>query len=176
MKKRMLAILLTLCAILTLLPFGASAAGFQDVKPGAYYYDAVDWAVNHDPQITNGTGNGLFSPDNTCRRCEVVTFLWRAFGAEKMTGENPFADVKTTDYFYDAVLWAVEKGVTNGTDATHFSPDNPCTREQVATFLWRASEKPSYQLQVSPFADVLGKHEISFLETFTLNLAPRLLR
>ena len=99
MKKRMLAILLTLCAILTLLPFGASAAGFQDVKPDAYYYHAVDWAVNHDPQITNGTGNGLFSPDNTCKRCEVVTFLWRAFGAEKMTGENPFADVKTTDYF-----------------------------------------------------------------------------
>ena len=89
MKKRMLAILLTLCAILTLLPFGASAASFQDVKPGAYYYDAVDWAVNHDPQITNGTGNGLFSPDNTCKRCEVVTFLWRAFGAEKMTGGEP---------------------------------------------------------------------------------------
>ena len=162
MKKRMLAILLALCAVLTLLPFGASAASFQDVKPGAYYYDAVDWAVNHDPQITNGTGSGLFSPDNTCRRCEVVTFLWRAFGAEKMTGENPFQDVKTTDYFYDAVLWAVEKGVTTGTDATHFSPDNPCTREQVATFLWRASEKPSYQLQVSPFADVLDKEHYSF--------------
>ena len=162
MKKRMLAILLALCAVLTLLPFGASAASFQDVKPGAYYYDAVDWAVNHDPQITNGTGSGLFSPNNTCRRCEVVTFLWRAFGAEKMTGQNPFQDVKTTDYFYDAVLWAVEKGVTTGTDATHFSPDNPCTREQVATFLWRASEKPSYQLQVSPFADVLDKEHYSF--------------
>ena len=162
MKKRMLAILLTLCAILTLLPFGASAAGFQDVKPDAYYYHAVDWAVNHDPQITNGTGNGLFSPDGTCKRCEVVTFLWRAFGAEKMTGENPFADVKTTDYFYDAVLWAVENGVTNGTSAVAFSPNDPCTREQVATFLWRASGKPSYQLQVSPFADVLDKEHYSF--------------
>ena len=162
MKKRMLAMLLTLCAILTLLPFGASAAGFQDVKPGAYYYDAVDWAVNHDPQITNGTGNGLFSPENTCMRCEVVTFLWRAFGAEKMTGENPFTDVKTTDYFYDAVLWAVENGVTNGTSAAAFSPNDPCTREQVATFLWRASGKPSYQLQVSPFADVLDKEHYSF--------------
>ena len=162
MKKRMLAILLALCAVLTLLPFGASAASFQDVKPGAYYYDAVDWAVNHDPQITNGTGNGLFSPNNTCRRCEVVTFLWRAFGAEKMTGENPFTDVRTTDYFYDAVLWAVEKGVTTGTDAVHFSPNNPCTREQVAAFLWRASEKPTYQLQVSPFADVLDKEHYSF--------------
>ena len=162
MKKRMLAILLALCAVLTLLPFGASAASFQDVKPGAYYYDAVDWAVNHDPQITNGTGSGLFSPNNTCRRCEVVTFLWRAFGAEKMTGQNPFQDVKTTDYYYDAVLWAVEKGVTTGTSADAFSPNEPCTREQVAAFLWRASGKPSYQLQVSPFADVLDKEHYSF--------------
>ena len=162
MKKRMLAILLTLCMALSLLPFAASAASFQDVKPDAYYYDAVDWAVSHDPQITNGTGNGLFSPDNTCKRCEVVTFLWRAFGAEKMTGENPFADVKTTDYFYDAVLWAVENEITNGVDKTHFGPDSACTREQVATFLWRASGKPAYQLQVSPFADVLDKEHYSF--------------
>ena len=77
MKKRMLAILLTLCAILTLLPFGASAAGFQDVKPDAYYYHAVDWAVNHDPQITNGTGADTFSPDDPCTRGQIVTFLYR---------------------------------------------------------------------------------------------------
>ena len=162
MKKIVLAILLALCMALSLMTFAASAAGFQDVKPGAYYYDAVDWAVNHDPQITNGTGNGLFSPDNTCKRCEVVTFLWRAFGAEKMTGQNPFADVKATDYFHDAVLWAVEKGVTTGTGNGLFSPNQACTREQVATFLWRASGKSAYQLQVSPFADVLDKEYYSF--------------
>ena len=162
MKKKALALLLALCMMFSLLPFGAAAAGFQDVKPGAYYYDAVDWAVNHDPQITNGTGNGIFSPDNTCKRCEVVTFLWRAFGAEKMTGENPFEDVQTKDYYYDAVLWAVDKGITNGVDATHFAPNNFCTREQVATFLWRASGKPETKVLVSPFADVLDKEWYSF--------------
>ncbi|MBQ3261803.1 MAG: S-layer homology domain-containing protein [Oscillospiraceae bacterium] len=162
MKKKTLALLLALCMMFSLLPFGAAAAGFQDVKPGAYYYDPVDWAVNHDPQITKGTSSTTFSPDNTCKRCEVVTFLWRAFGAEKMTGENPFVDVQTNDYFYDAVLWAVEKGVTNGTDDTHFSPNNSCTREQVATFLHRASGKPDTKLLVSPFADVLDKEWYSF--------------
>ena len=162
MKKKSLALLLALCLMLSLLPFGAAASSFQDVKPGAYYYDAGDWAVNHDPQITNGTGNGIFSPDNTCKRCEVVTFLWRAFGAEKMTGENPFEDVQTTDYFYDAVLWAVENEITNGMDAAHFGPNSPCTREQVATFLWRASGKPETKLLVSPFADVLDKEWYSF--------------
>ena len=161
--KKTLSLLLALCLLFSLLPFGASAVGFQDVKPGAYYYDAVDWALNHEPQITNGTSAATFSPDNTCKRCEVVTFLWRAFGAEKMTGENPFEDVKTTDYFYDAVLWAVEKGVTNGTDKTHFSPNNSCTREQVATFLHRALDKPDTKVQVSPFADVLSKESYSFV-------------
>ena len=118
--------------------------------------------MNHDPQITNGTSPTTFSPDNNCKRCEVVTFLWRAFGAEKMTGENPFVDVQTQDYFYDAVLWAVDKGITNGMDETHFAPNNFCTREQVATFLWRASGKPDTKMLVSPFADVLDKEWYSF--------------
>lgn len=162
MKKKTLAMLLALCMMFSLLPFGAAAAGFDDVKSGAYYYDAVDWAVNHDPQITNGTGAGTFSPENTCRRSEVVTFLWRAFGAEKMTGENPFEDVQTGDFFYDAVLWAVEKGITNGVNATHFGPNSPCTREQVATFLWRALGKPDTKVLVSPYADVLNRESFSF--------------
>ena len=162
MKKKSFALLLVLCMMFSLLPFGAAAAGFQDVAADAYYHDAVDWALNHDPQITNGTSPTTFSPENTCKRCEVVTFLWRAFGAEKMTGENPFVDVKTTDYFYDAVLWAAENGVTNGTDPTHFSPENPCTREQVATFLWRASGKPDTKVLVSPYADVLNRESYSF--------------
>ena len=162
MKKKLLALLLALCMMLSLLPFGASAAGFQDVAADAYYHDPVDWAVNHEPQITNGTSSTTFSPNNTCKRCEVVTFLWRAFGAEKMTGKNPFEDVQTTDYYYDAVLWAVEKGVTNGTDDTHFSPNKPCTREQVATFLHRASGRPDTKVLVSPYADVLDKEQYSF--------------
>ena len=160
--KRIVAVALTLCLVFSLLPFGAAAAQFQDVASGAYYYDAVEWAVSHEPQITNGTSETSFSPNNTCKRCEVVTFLWRAFGAEKMTGENPFEDVKPTDYYYDAALWAAAKGITNGTDETHFSPANPCTREQVATFLWRAAEKPARQSLISPFADVLNKESYSF--------------
>ena len=161
-RQNWIAVLLVLCLTLSLLPFGAAAAGFTDVADGAYYSEAVGWAVNHDPQITNGTSPTTFSPANTCKRCEVVTFLWRAFGAEKMTGENPFVDVKPTDYFYDAAVWAVREGVTNGTDDTHFSPSSPCTREQVATFLWRASGKPDSAMQASPFADVLNKLRYSY--------------
>ena len=163
MKKKSSALLLVLCMMFSLLPFGAAAAGFQDVAADAYYHDPVDWALNHEPQITNGTSPTTFSPNNTCKRCEVVTFLWRSFGAEKMTGENPFEDVKTTDYFYDAVLWAVDKGITNGIDETHFAPGNPCTREQVAAFLWRASGKPDTTVLVSPYADVLNRESYSFM-------------
>ena len=88
--RRIVAVALTLCLVFSLLPFGAAAAQFQDVASGDYFYDAVEWAVSHEPQITKGTSETTFSPNNTCKRCEVVTFLWRAFGAEKMTGENPF--------------------------------------------------------------------------------------
>ena len=162
MKKKALSIMSALCMVLSLLPFGAAAANFQDVTSGEYYYDAVEWAQSHEPQITQGISDTSFGPDSTCKRCEIVTFLWRAFGEEKMTGENPFSDVKSTDYFYDAVLWAVEKGITTGTDKTHFSPHDPCTREQVASFVWGASGKPHTSVQVSPFADVLNKETYSF--------------
>lgn len=162
MKKKALSLLPALCMALGLLTFGATAADFQDVTSDAYYYDAVEWATSHDPQITQGTSTALFSPDSTCKRCEVVTFLWRAFGAEKMTGENPFSDVKDTDYFYDAVLWATENGITSGTDKTHFSPNAPCTREQVATLVWGVCGSPDATAQVSPFADVLNKEAYSY--------------
>ncbi len=135
---------------------------FSDVKDSDYFFNPVLWAVNHDPQITKGISSTIFSPDSTCRRCEVVTFLWRAFGAEKMTGETIFEDVETTDYFYDAAVWAVANGITNGTDETHFSPDDPCTREQVATFLWRACSRPDTVRLVSPFADVQNRESYSF--------------
>ena len=97
MKKQLISLLLVLCMLLSLTPVSAATTQFQDVAPDAYYYNSVDWAVNHDPQITNGVDSINFSPDSTCRRCEVVTFLWRAFGAKKMTGETPFEDVETTD-------------------------------------------------------------------------------
>ena len=127
---------------------------FVDVKQGAYYYDPVLWAVNHQPQITNGTSATTFSPDATCTRGQVVTFLWRANGCpEPKSTSNPFKDVASGAYYYKAVLWAVENGITNGTSATAFSPDAPCTRAHVVTFLWRSANKPAAG-STNPFKDV----------------------
>ena len=114
----------------------SSTNPFTDVKPGAYYYNAVLWAV--EKGITNGTSGTTFSPDETCTRAQIVTFLWRYEGQPAPTGtSNPFADVKPSAYFGSAVLWAVEKGITNGTSATTFDPEDTCTRAQVVTFLYR---------------------------------------
>ena len=114
----------------------SSTNPFTDVKPGAYYYNAVLWAV--EKGITNGTSDKTFSPDETCTRAQIVTFLWRYEGQPAPTGtSNPFADVKPSAYFGSAVLWAVEKGITNGTSATTFDPEDTCTRAQVVTFLYR---------------------------------------
>ena len=119
-----------------------------------YCYDAVLWAVNHEPQITNGTGANTFSPEATCTRDQVVTFLWRAMGCPEPTStRNPFVDVAASDYFYKPVLWAVEQGITNGMDETHFGPTVPCSRAHVVTFLWRSHGKPEAGTY-NPFADV----------------------
>ena len=133
----------------------ARANPFEDVAEGTYYYDAVLWAVNHNPQITNGTDETHFSPDATCTRGQVVTFLWRAAGEPEPTGDkNPFTDVKSGAYYYKAVLWALEKGITTGTSATTFSPNSGCTRGQVVTFLHRAQGTPTPGSSVNPFTDV----------------------
>ena len=134
---------------------GVQENPFTDVTEGAYYYDPVLWAVNHTPQITNGTSATTFSPDKTCTRAQVVTFLWRAMGEPEPTQTaNPFTDVRSDQYYYKAVLWAVEKNITNGTSATTFSPDKGCTRAQVVTFLWRAEGQPAHASSVNPFKDV----------------------
>ena len=137
----------------------AAISSFDDIKVGEYYYDAVIWAVNHDPQITNGTSKTKFSPDATCTRGQVVTFLWRANGCpEPKISVNPFTDVKADAYYYKAVLWAIEEGITNGTSKTAFSPDEPCTRAHVVTFLWRSAGKPAAGT-ANPFNDVAaGKY------------------
>ena len=121
---------------------------------GAYYYDAVQWAVKEG--ITTGTGDGTtFSPNANCTRAQVVTFLWRAAGApEPNSSEMPFTDVAADAYYYKAVLWAVENGITSGVTATAFAPGNPCTRGQIATFLWRAAGSPEPQNSDNPFSDV----------------------
>ena len=115
---------------------------FSDVSTSAYYYEAVKWAQKKG--ITGGIGNGLFGPNQPCTRAQVVTFLWRAAGSPApMLNKNPFTDVHTSDYYYDAVLWAVQNGITNGTSAKTFSPDATVTRAQVVTFLWRANGQPA---------------------------------
>ncbi len=125
---------------------------FTDVKAGEYYTDPVLWAVGKG--ITNGTSATSFSPNAQCTRGQIVTFLWRAAGSpEPQSTRNPFKDVKSDQYYYKAVLWAVEKGVTTGISATEFAPNATCTRGQVVTFLWRAKGKPSATASTS-FTDV----------------------
>ena len=123
---------------------------FTDVSTSDYYYDAVLWAVKNG--VTNGTSATTFGPNMAVSRAQMVTFLWRAHGSPKATGTNPFTDVSTSDYYYDAVLWAVANGVTNGTSATTFSPDMAVTRAQAVTFQWRAAGSPV--VSGSSFGDV----------------------
>ena len=129
---------------------------FKDIKPEDYWYTPVLWAYYHTPQITTGTSADKFSPNNTCTRAQIVTFLWRAKGEPEPTlTVSPFVDVQDpSQYYYKAVLWAVENGITTGTDATHFSPGKGCTRAQVVTFQWRANGKPAPSTTVNPFTDV----------------------
>ena len=128
---------------------------FVDVPDGKYFTDAVLWAVNHDPQITSGTDSTHFSPAAPCTRAQVVTFLWRAAGCpEPSTTVSPFTDVQnTSQYYYKAVLWAVEKGITTGDTPTTFAPSKACTRGQVVTFLWRFKGQPA-TAGGNPFVDV----------------------
>ena len=128
-------------------------AKFSDVKEGAYYYDPVMWAV--DNGITSGAGDGVFSPKKVCTREQVVTFLWKAAGAPRPeSSQNPFTDVKSGKYYYNAVLWAVENGITSGSSAAKFGVGKPCTREQVVSFLWKALGSPAPAGTESPFTDV----------------------
>lgn len=111
---------------------------FTDVPVGSYYYDAVLWAVENG--ITNGTSDTTFSPNMTCSRAQIVAFLWRSEKSPAAGTANPFADVKSTVYYADAVLWAVKEDITKGTTNITFSPDADCTRAQIVTFLWRCKK------------------------------------
>jgi len=125
---------------------------FVDVATGSYYEDAVDWAVENG--ITQGTDDTHFSPDGICTRAQAVTFLWRAAGSPAPRSRTmPFTDVPAGSYYYDAVLWAVENGITKGTSETRFSPDDTCTRAQIVAFLWRSEKSPAAGT-ANPFADV----------------------
>lgn len=125
---------------------------FVDVATGSYYEDAVDWAVENG--ITKGTDDTHFSPDGICTRAQAVTFLWRTAGSPaSKTSAMPFTDVPVGSYYYDAVLWAVENGITKGTSDTTFSPNMTCSRAQIVAFLWRSEKSPAAGT-VNPFADV----------------------
>ena len=116
-------------------PVVNDAMDLTDVPADAYYTEAVRWALSEG--ITTGTGEGKFSPDETCTRAQGVTFLHRALGKTAAAATN-FTDVPADSYYAQAVAWALEAGVTNGVSADQFAPTAPCTRAQIVTFLYRA--------------------------------------
>ena len=136
----------TLCGDTRLTPF-------DDVAEGSFYEEAVAWAVARG--VTNGVSATSFDAAAVCNRASVVTFLWRAAGEpEPKSMDNPFTDVQKGSFYEKAVLWAVEKGITNGISDTRFDPAGSCNRASVVTFLWRAAGKPAPDAGDLPFADV----------------------
>ena len=126
---------------------------FTDVIEGKFYFDAVAWAVENE--ITKGINDTTFAPSDDCTRGQVVTFLWRAAGSPKPTStEHSFTDVKEGKYYYEAMLWAVENGITKGMTDTTFEPETTCNRGQVVTFLWRAKNQPKANSTEHPVTDV----------------------
>ncbi len=153
--KRMMSLILTLmmvCSCMVTSVF-ATPESFRDVASNAYYHEAVLWAVQQG--ITEGLGENRFGPNNPCTRGQIMTMLWRAAGspAHKAT-ESAFTDVSEGDYFYDAVMWAVENGVTAGIGGDKFGPSAPCTRAQVMTFLWKVGGSPAPNGTANQFTDV----------------------
>ncbi len=126
---------------------------FTDVSPDRFYYAPVLWA--YENKIATGVAPNRFAPEKVCTRGQIVTFLWRNAGCPAPQSlENPFVDVDPNSYCYEAVLWAVEQGITNGISENRFGPDKSCTRGHAVTFLWRANESPAPQNPSNPFADV----------------------
>ena len=140
----------------------AQTMNFIDVKASDFFYEPVKWAVNN--KITNGTSSTTFSPYKNCNRAEIVTFLWRAAGSPEPTvTRNPFTDVNSVRdaSYYKAILWASQKGITAGTNATTFSPYQAGARSQIVTFLYRYAGKPSGYYS-NPFKDVSSVNEASY--------------
>ena len=144
-------------------PPGPAVNPFVDVPAGSFYYDAVLWAV--EKGVTTGTSATTFEPDGSCTRAQAVTFLWRVAGCPApKSAAMPFTDVKASSFYYDAVLWAVENGITKGTSETTFEPEGICTRAQIVTLIWRAQKSPAAGTD-NPFNDVKAG---SFYETAVL--------
>lgn len=144
MKKTFLSLFCTITMVCALFTTTAVAVEnpFSDIDSESTLAQAVMWAYENN--ITKGTEDTLFSPDKTCTRGQVVTFLWRSQGEPApSSNENQFTDVSEDAYYYEAVLWAVDKGITSGTSTTEFSPDKTCTTAEVLTFLYRANGEPN---------------------------------
>ena len=124
---------------------------FTDVPKDSFYYAPVLWAVENG--ITNGATATTFNPGGDLLRAQVVTMLWRHAGSPVVQIDNPFTDVKEGDWYYNAVLWAVSEGITNGTSSTTFGPAGVTNRAQVVTFLWRYLGSPD-AVADNPFTDV----------------------
>lgn len=134
---------------------GGSALPFTDVKTSDYFRNAVSWAVNR--KITKGTTETTFSPDATCTRAQILTFLWRAIGSPTPNISNPFADTSASDYYYGAAIWAYEKGMVSG---HMFKGDTPCTRSSTVMYLWKNAGMPRTDIS-SDFSDVSPIDEYS---------------
>lgn len=133
MKKRVISLVLCVGVCLSLMTTMVSAAGFSDVKSTVYYAKPVEWAVSNG--ITGGTTPTTFSPDNTCTRAHIITFLWRAAGSpiSDVFLVNPYLDINEDAYYYQAALWAKERGMVQG---TKFAPSTPCTRAATMEYFW----------------------------------------
>ncbi len=150
--KKLLSMVLCLCMVLSLLSVSVAAAGFSDVKAGAYYEKSVSWAVEQG--ITAGKKDGTFAPNETCSRAHILTFLWRAAGAPKSSlPENYYEDVKPSDYYFEAARWASERGLVD-IEGIYFNPGTPCTRADAVQYIWRYAGWPKAD-EVS-FKDVSG--------------------
>lgn len=162
MKKRFRSAtgkLLALCMVVLLLPVTAMAAptSFADVPATAYYKDSVSWAV--EKGITNGTTATTFSPDNTCTRAQILTFLWRAAGSPALKNHaGEFVDVKETDYFYTAAHWAVENNII-ALNGNRFDPSTPCTRAATVEYIWKYAGAPA--AEGAAFTDVAANTELA---------------
>ena len=133
----------------------ATTPEFADVKKADYFFEPVSWAV--EKGITSGTSSTTFSPDSTCTRAQILTFLWRAAGSPESNAKNFYSDVFFSDYFCNAALWAKEKGIYNP-DGNKFNPNEPCTRASTVEYFWRAAGSPT--VEVVPFSDVQQGSEL----------------
>ena len=151
-RRKVLSLLMCVLLLGTMTPTGVFAeTAFTDVEESDWFADAVNWAV--DNKITQGTSSTTFSPNDSCTRGQVVTFLWRSAGEPTVDTDSSFSDVEENAYYADAVTWAVQNEITQGVGNNRFDPDATCTRGQIVTFLWRFKGEPDTSTD-SGFSDV----------------------